>query len=181
MSLNNKSFKEALYEAQEKGFAEANPEFDIEGKDSAHKLAVLAMLAYGIPVRFHDIYCEGITKITPLDLKYAHKLNYEIKLLAIAKYHNNTIDLRVHPTMIPQKSILANTLFENNAIYILGDYTGPVMFYGKGAGMLPTASAVVSDIMDIASKIAFGEYKQKTQYYFNKHIYLINFLLIRVI
>jgi len=170
MSICGKSFAEALKEAQDKGFAEANPAFDIEGKDTAHKLAVLAMLAYGIPVKFSDINCEGITALTPLDLKYAHKLNYEIKLLAIAKIHHNTLDLRVHPTLIPQKSILANTNFENNAVYIVGDYTGPTMFYGKGAGMMPTASSVISDIVDIAIKTGGGNDnpQSKLQYFFNK-------------
>ncbi|MBP7654287.1 homoserine dehydrogenase [Candidatus Dependentiae bacterium] len=152
MSLYQKTFEDALKEAQSKGFAESDPSFDIEGKDSVHKLAILAMLAYGIPVKLKDIYCEGIKELTPLDLKYAHKLDYEVKLLAIAKLHNANIDLRVHPTLIPKNSILANTSFENNAIYVSGDSVGHLMFYGKGAGMFPTASAVVSDIVDIAVK-----------------------------
>ncbi|HPG30781.1 MAG TPA: homoserine dehydrogenase [bacterium] len=174
MSLYCKSFEDALKEAQIKGFAEANPAFDIEGKDSAHKLAALATLAYGITVTFKDIYCEGITEISPLDLKFAHKLEYEIKLLAIAKLHNTNLDLRVHPTLIPKHSILANTLFENNAVYINGDNVGPLMFYGKGAGMMPTASAVVSDIADIASKIINDNCSFSQSYHYCKQELSIN-------
>ncbi|HON56482.1 MAG TPA: homoserine dehydrogenase [bacterium] len=167
MSKYGKSFDEALKEAQAKGFAEADPTFDIKGNDSVHKLAILATLGYGINVKAKDIYCEGITEVTALDLKYAHKLDYEIKLLAIAKLHNHNLDLRVHPTLIPQKSMLAKTDFENNAIYITGDAIGPLMLYGKGAGMMPTASAVVADVIDIAKKIVNNSL-ENGNYYFNK-------------
>jgi len=173
MSKYNKPFDEVLKEAQDKGFAEADPTFDIEGNDTAHKLAVISTLAYGIPVVSDEIHCEGITQITTLDMKYAHILNYEIKLLAIAKSHNKTLDLRVHPTLIPKDSILAQTSFENNAVYLEGDNVGPVMLYGKGAGMMPTASAVVSDIIDISKKITSKVLNLNKYYYSKKAIKII--------
>jgi len=173
MSKYNKPFDEVLKEAQDKGFAEADPTFDIEGNDTAHKLAVISTLAYGIPVVADEIHCEGITQITTLDMKYAHILNYEIKLLAIAKSHNKTLDLRVHPTLIPKDSILAQTSFENNAVYLEGDNVGPVMLYGKGAGMMPTASAVVSDIIDISKKITSKVLNLNKYYYSKKAIKII--------
>jgi homoserine dehydrogenase len=169
MSKYDREFADVLEEAQKKGFAEADPTYDIEGNDTAHKLAVLSILAYGIPVKFSDVFCEGITRISPIDFKYGKMLGYEIKLLAISKLHNQTLDLRVHPTLIPKDTILAKTSFENNAIYLKGNNVGPVMLYGKGAGMMPTASAVISDIVDIAKQICIeGNNIFNQNYYYAK-------------
>jgi len=142
------SYQEALKKAQELGFAEADPEFDVEGKDAAQKLVILSKLAFNADIN-DDIFTWGITKISKNDIKYAKDLGYKIKLLAIAK-DENEIELRVHPTMIPQNHELASVNNELNAIYIIGQNTTKSMLYGKGAGKLPTATAVVSDIIDIA-------------------------------
>ena len=149
-------FKTALKEAQALGYAEADPTFDIEGIDSAHKLTILASLAFGIPFSFKKIYTEGITGITPLDIEFASEFGYRIKLLAIAKQTGKEIELRVHPTMIPEGDIISGVSGVFNAIYVEGDATGPALYYGKGAGEMPTGSAVISDIMDIARNIKTG-------------------------
>jgi homoserine dehydrogenase len=156
MTNEGRKFDEVLKEAQAKGYAEADPTFDIEGIDSAHKLAVLTMLAYGTPVKFNDIYTEGISKITPLDIDFAKELGYKIKLLAITKMVNGEVEARVHPTMLPGDYPIAAVDGVFNALSIVGDAVGSTMFYGRGAGDLPTGSAVVGDIIDIGRDILAG-------------------------
>jgi homoserine dehydrogenase len=156
MTNEGRKFEEVLKEAQAKGYAEADPTFDIEGVDSAHKLAVLSMLAFGTPVRFDDIYTEGISKITPLDIDFAGDLGYKIKLLAITKMVNGEIEARVHPTMLPESYPLATVDGVFNALSVVGDAVGSTMFYGRGAGDMPTGSAVVSDIIEIGRDILAG-------------------------
>jgi homoserine dehydrogenase len=153
MTAEGKKFGDVLKRAQEKGYAEADPTFDVEGVDAAHKLAVLISLAYGVRIRFEDIYTEGISKITPLDIEFAREFGYRIKLLAITKDDKGKIEARVHPTMLKERAMLANVDGVFNAIYVTGDAVGSTMFYGRGAGMMPTGSAVVSDIADIARNI----------------------------
>lgn len=153
MTNEGKQFGDVLKEAQAKGYAEADPTFDIEGIDSAHKLAILSMLAYGTPVKFEDIYTEGISKITPLDIDFARDLGYKIKLLAITKMVNGEIEARVHPTMLPEDAPIATVNGVYNALSVTGDAVGSTLFYGRGAGDLPTGSAVVSDIVDIGRDI----------------------------
>lgn len=143
-------FQDALRQAQELGYAEADPTLDIEGIDSAHKLTILASLAYGIPLSFDKVYCEGITKITALDIAFAKEFGYKIKLLAIAKLLDGQIELRVHPTMVPEHYLISKVDGVFNAIYVEGDSVGSTLYYGRGAGSLPTGSAVVADIVDIA-------------------------------
>src|SRR5690606_32914313 len=137
-------------EAQAKGFAEADPTLDINGVDAAHKLAILASLAFGGLVNFDRIPVEGITGVTPLDINYAKSFGYVIKLLAICRFIGGKADLRVHPTLVPEDHLLAAVDNELNAVFITGDLVGDTMFYGPGAGQNPTASAVVSDIIDLA-------------------------------
>jgi homoserine dehydrogenase len=156
MTNEGRKFDEVLKEAQAKGYAEADPTFDIEGIDSAHKLSVLAMLAYGTPVRFEDIYTEGISKITPLDIDFARELGYKIKLLAITKTADGEVEARVHPTMLPEDYPIATVDGVFNALNVIGDAVGSTMFYGRGAGDMPTGSAVVSDIIDIGRDILSG-------------------------
>ena len=153
MTSEGKKFGDVLKKAQEKGYAEADPTFDVEGVDAAHKLAVLISLAHGVRIRFEDIYTEGISKITPLDIEFAREFGYRIKLLAITKDDKGKIEARVHPTMLRESAMLANVDGVFNAIYVTGDAVGSTMFYGRGAGMMPTGSAVVSDIADIARNI----------------------------
>jgi homoserine dehydrogenase len=156
MTNEGRKFDEVLKEAQTKGYAEADPTFDIEGIDSAHKLAVLSVLAYGTPVKFNDIYTEGISKITPLDIDFAKELGYKIKLLAITKMVDGEVEARVHPTMLPEEYPLAAVDGVFNALSIVGDAVGSTMFYGRGAGDMPTGSAVVGDIIDIGRDILAG-------------------------
>lgn len=153
MTEENVEFSEALKEAQDLGYAEADPTLDIEGIDSAHKLALLASLSYGIPISYEDIYREGISQTSPQDIRFASDLGYKVKLLAIAKESDNEIELRVHPTMLPKEYLISKVDGSFNAIYIDGDATGPTLYYGRGAGDMPTGSAVVSDIVDIARNI----------------------------
>jgi homoserine dehydrogenase len=150
------TYEEALGEAQREGFAEADPTMDVQGHDSAHKLAILSSLAYGIEIDFEDLYIEGITGITPVDIQFADEFDYRIKLLAISKNHGDTVETRVHPTMIPKTNILSSVVGALNAITITGDAAGDILLYGKGAGMMPTASAVVSDLVDIARNMLCG-------------------------
>ena len=147
-------FKEALAKATEAGYAEADPTLDVEGFDTAHKLAILTSLAYGTEVDFNDIYIEGITQITPLDIDFARQFGYRIKLLAISKNHGDRVEARVHPTMIPENNLLSTISGSLNALNISGDAVADVMLYGHGAGMMPTASAVVGDVVDIARSIS---------------------------
>ncbi|HPA14838.1 MAG TPA: homoserine dehydrogenase [Desulfobacterales bacterium] len=150
------TFKTALSEAQSRGFAEANPSLDVDGLDTAHKLAILTSLAYGMEINLHDIYIEGISNIAPLDIEFARDFGYRIKLLVISKNWENAVEARVHPTMIPFDNLLSNVNGTFNAITITGDAVGDILLYGHGAGMMPTASAVVSDIVDLARNILSG-------------------------
>ena len=149
MELEDADFDDVLKEAQEKGYAEADPTSDIEGFDAQYKLAILASLAFGSKIDVKNVYREGITKIEAVDMKYAKEFKMGIKLLAIAKEIDGKIELRVHPTMIPKKHPLANVYDSYNAVFIKGNAVGDVMFYGRGAGDLPTGSAIVSDIVSI--------------------------------
>lgn len=144
------SFDAALQDAQRLGYAEADPTFDIEGIDAAHKLTLMASIAFGIPIQFNKVYVEGITKLQGADVRYAEKLGYRIKLLGIAKRMPNGIELRVHPTLIPMKRLLANVEGAMNSVLVWGDAVGATLYYGKGAGAHPTASAVVADLIDVA-------------------------------
>lgn len=146
-------FSDALKEAQRLGYAEADPTYDIEGIDSAHKLAILASLAYNIPLLFNDVYKEGITRITSQDIGFAGELGYKIKLLAIAKASDGKVELRVHPTMVPKDYLISKVDGVFNAIYVQGDAVGDTLYYGRGAGDMPTGSAVVSDVVDIGKKL----------------------------
>ncbi len=150
------SFADVLKEAQALGYAEADPTFDIEGIDAAHKATILASLAFGVPLSFEQAYIEGITKLESEDIKYAEQLGYRIKLLGIARRRPNGIELRVHPTLIPTKRLIANVEGAMNAVWVKGDAVGHTMYYGKGAGAEPTASAVVADLVDVARASANG-------------------------
>jgi homoserine dehydrogenase len=153
MTDENRSFADVLAEAQQAGYAEADPTFDVGGIDTAHKLAILVNLAFGIDIGPNDIYTEGITAISPLDIDFGRTLGYKVKLLAIAKMHDGKVEARVHPTMVPDEYPIAKVGGVYNAIQIVGDACQDIMLYGRGAGSLPTASAVVADIMDIGRQI----------------------------
>jgi len=156
MTDDGESFAVVLKEAQRLGFAEADPTFDVEGIDASHKLAILVSLAYGKNVNLEEIYVEGITGITEQDIAFARELGYRIKLLGIAVDRGDAVEARVHPTMIPFSHLLANVNTNYNAFHIVGSASGPIFLYGQGAGMMPTASAVMSDIVDIARNIRKG-------------------------
>jgi homoserine dehydrogenase len=156
MSEKGLDFPECLREAQEKGYAEADPTLDIEGQDTMHKLAILVALAHGVQIQPEKIYTEGIQHITGRDIRYAHDLGYCIKLLAVCVAEGTELEVRVHPTMIPREHMLAKVDQAFNAIYVTGKNSGPVMFFGQGAGMFPTAGAVVSDLVDIARSLRAG-------------------------
>ncbi|MNK04353.1 Homoserine dehydrogenase [compost metagenome] len=143
-------FDTVLKEAQRLGYAEADPTFDIEGVDAAHKATLMAAIAFGIPVQFDKAHVEGITKLEAVDIRYAEQLGYRIKLLGIAKRTAQGIELRVHPTLIPAKRLIANVEGAMNAVLVQGDAVGATLYYGKGAGAEPTASAVIADLVDIA-------------------------------
>ncbi len=153
MFNEKKEFKTVLREAQSLGYAEKDASLDVDGIDSAHKIAILSFLSFGADTRFRDVYYEGITNLTYGDLQYAFDLGYKIKLLGIAEKLKDGISLRVHPVMLPKDSILAKIDGVYNAVEVVGDYTGPTIYIGKGAGSKPTASAVVSDIVDTARSI----------------------------
>jgi len=144
------SFGDVLKEAQRLGYAETDPTFDIEGVDAAHKLTIMAAIGFGIPMQFGSAYVEGISKLTREDIRYAEELGYRIKLLGIAKRKAKGIELRVHPTLIPERRLIANVEGVMNAILVKGDAVGQTMYYGAGAGAEPTASAVVADLVDVA-------------------------------
>jgi homoserine dehydrogenase len=144
------SFGDVLAEAQRLGYAETDPTFDIEGVDAAHKLTIMAAIGFGIPMQFGSAYIEGISKLTREDIRYAEELGYRIKLLGIAKRRAKGIELRVHPTLIPTRRLIANVEGVMNAILVKGDAVGQTMYYGAGAGAEPTASAVVADLIDVA-------------------------------
>ena len=154
MALRGQSFTDALADAQRLGYAEADPTFDVEGVDAAHKLAILAALAFGMPLAFDDIAIEGITAVTPQDIEIAQVFGYRIKLLGIAKRGGDGVELRVHPTLIPDDTLLAKVDGVLNAVVVHGNAVGEVGFYGRGAGGDATASAVVADILDIARALS---------------------------
>ncbi len=143
-------FEVVLKEAQRLGYAEADPTFDIEGVDAAHKATLMSAIAFGIPVQFDKAYVEGITKLTSTDIKYAEQLGYRIKLLGITKRADKGVELRVHPSLVPTKRLIANVEGAMNAVVVHGDAVGTTLYYGKGAGSEPTASAVIADLVDIA-------------------------------
>jgi homoserine dehydrogenase len=143
------SFDTVLKEAQRLGYAEADPTFDIEGVDAAHKITILSALAFGIPMQFDKAYIEGISKLDATDIKYAEQLGYRIKLLGITKRTDEGVELRVHPTLIPAKRLIANVEGAMNAVLVQGDAVGATLYYGKGAGAEPTASAVIADLVDV--------------------------------
>jgi len=149
MRDKGRAFDDVLAEAQELGYAEADPTFDVEGIDAAHKLTILASIAYGIPLQFDKAYTEGISKITTEDVKYAEELGFRIKHLGISRRTSRGIELRVHPTLIPQSALLANVNGVMNAVLVDADAVGQTLYYGPGAGAEPTASAVVADIVDV--------------------------------
>lgn len=149
MRENRLSFQTALKQAQELGFAEADPTFDIEGIDAAHKLTILASVSFGIPINFDAVYVEGISSLDSIDIGYAEELGYRIKLLAITKCHEDAVELRVHPTLVPEKRLVANVNGPMNAVLVKGNMVGPTLYYGAGAGSEATASSVVADIIDI--------------------------------
>ena len=144
------NFDVVLKQAQALGYAEADPTFDIEGVDAAHKAALMSAMAFGVPVQFDKAYVEGITKLGSTDIKYAEQLGYRIKLLGLTKKTDKGIELRVHPTLVPNKRLIANVEGAMNAVMVHGDAVGTTMYYGKGAGSEPTASAVIADLVDIA-------------------------------
>jgi len=143
------SFDTVLKEAQRLGYAEADPTFDIEGVDAAHKITILSALAFGIPMQFDKAYIEGISKLDATDIRYAEQLGYRIKLLGITKRTEEGVELRVHPTLIPSKRLIANVEGAMNAVLVQGDAVGSTLYYGKGAGAEPTASAVIADLVDV--------------------------------
>jgi homoserine dehydrogenase len=149
MRDKGREFADVLAEAQALGYAEADPTFDVEGIDAAHKLTILASIAFGMPLQFDKVYTEGITKITREDVQYANELGYRIKHLGIAKRQKNGIELRVHPALIPYKRLIANVDGVMNAVLVRADAVGATLYYGAGAGAEPTASAVVADLVDI--------------------------------
>jgi homoserine dehydrogenase len=146
-------FAEVLKDAQDKGFAEADPTYDVEGIDTAHKLVILMTIAYGMHISLDQVTTEGISMIQPIDIDFAREFGYRIKLLAISRNHGDHVEARVHPTMVPEKHLLANINGAYNAIHFKGDMVGNVVLYGLGAGMMPTGSAVVADVVDIARDI----------------------------
>ena len=156
MTEEGLSFEEVLREAQEAGFAEADPSLDVDGLDAAHKLALLTTLAYGTEISLEDIYVEGIRGIEPLDLAFARELGFVTKLLAIAKETEGGLEVRVHPALIPERHVLSSVRMAYNAFYLKGDAVGDVLLYGLGAGQMPTGSAVVSDIVDLARNVLSG-------------------------
>ncbi len=147
------AFEAALQDAQKRGYAEADPTFDIEGVDAAHKLTILSALAFGIPMQFKKAYTEGISKLTQMDIGYAEELGYRIKLLGITRRTGKGIELRVHPTLVPTRRLIANVEGVMNGILVKGDAVGPTLYYGAGAGSQPTASAVVADLVDVTRLI----------------------------
>lgn len=148
------AFSEVLKEAQRLGYAEADPTFDIEGIDAAHKATIMASIAFGIPLQFDRAHIEGISSLQAKDIRYAEQLGYRIKLLGITKQHANGVELRVHPTLISSKKLIANVEGAMNAVWVKGDAVGHTMYYGKGAGAEPTASAVIADLVDVARTLA---------------------------
>ncbi|OHV10883.1 homoserine dehydrogenase [Kushneria phosphatilytica] len=154
MRDEGRAFDDVLAEAQSLGYAESDPTFDVEGIDAAHKLTILASIAFGVPLQFERAYTEGISRITAEDVEQADQLGYIIKHLGISRRTDEGVELRVHPTLIPKERLLANVHGVKNAIEVMGDAVGPTLYYGAGAGAEPTASAVVADLLDVARDIA---------------------------
>jgi homoserine dehydrogenase len=144
------AFADVLGEAQRLGYAEADPTFDVEGIDAAHKLMIMAAIGFGIPMQFDKVYTEGITKLETKDIRYAEELGYRVKLLGITKHSDNGIEIRVHPALIPEKRLIANVDGAMNAVVVKGDAVGPTLYYGAGAGAEPTGSSVIADLVDVA-------------------------------
>jgi homoserine dehydrogenase len=157
MRDRGREFADVLAEAQALGYAEADPTFDVEGIDAAHKLVILAAIAFGIPLRFESVYTEGITRLTTRDVNHARELGYIIKHLGIAKQNGEGVELRVHPTLIPDNLLLSDVDGVKNAILVEGNAVGPTLYYGAGAGAAPTASAVVADLVDLARDLGVGQ------------------------
>jgi len=157
MRDKSREFADVLAEAQSLGYAEADPTFDVEGIDAAHKLVILAALAFGMPLRFDAVYTDGITRVKPQDLGYAQELGYRIKHLGVARQNGEGVELRVHPTLIPEQRLLANVNGVMNAVLVEGDAVGPTLYYGAGAGAQPTASAVIADLVDLARDLSVGQ------------------------
>ncbi len=157
------AFKDVLGEAQRLGYAEADPTFDVEGIDAAHKLTIMSAIAFGMPMKFSEAYTEGITKLEQTDIKYAEELGFRVKLLGITKRTDAGVELRVHPTLIPEKRLVANVNGAMNAVVVKGDAVGPTLYYGAGAGAEPTASAVVADLMDVA-RLSSATVEQRVPY-----------------
>ncbi len=153
MRDHGRGFAEVLAEAQALGYAEADPTFDVEGIDAAHKLTILASLAFGIPLQFDKCYTEGISEVEPQDVEYAEQFGYRIKHLGVTRRTGQGIELRVHPTLIPERRLIANVDGVMNAVLVKADAVGPTLYYGAGAGSLPTASAVVADVIDVTRSL----------------------------
>lgn len=156
MTERGEAFERVLKEAQKLGYAEADPTFDVEGVDAAHKLAILATMAFGCRVPFSAVFTEGISRITPQDIEYAGEFGYHVKLLAIAKKDGKRVEVRVHPTMVPSSHLLAGVRGVYNAVYVDADFLGPSLYYGQGAGRRATASAVVGDMVELARNVRQG-------------------------
>ncbi|GEN22802.1 homoserine dehydrogenase [Halomonas cupida] len=163
MRDEGRAFEDVLAEAQALGYAESDPTFDVEGIDAAHKLTILASIAYGVPLQFDKAYTEGISRVTAEDVEQADNLGYIIKHLGISKRTDSGLELRVHPTLIPKERLLASVHGVKNAIAVMGDAVGPTLYYGAGAGAEPTASAVVADLLDVARDIS-TEHRYRTPY-----------------
>jgi homoserine dehydrogenase len=157
------NYQDVIAEAQRLGYAEADPTFDVEGIDAAHKLTIISAIAFGIPMKFEQAYTEGITKLQQTDIRYAEELGYRVKLLGITKRTDKGVELRVHPTLISEKRLIANVNGAMNAVVVKGDAVGPTLYYGAGAGAEPTASAVVADLMDVA-RLSTASVEQRVPY-----------------
>ena len=160
MRDKGRDFEDVLKEAQQLGYAEADPTFDVEGIDAAHKLCILASIAFGVPLQFEKVYTEGISRIAPEDVTFAAELGYRIKHLGITRATGQGIEMRVHPTLIPEKRLIANVDGVMNAVLIMADKLGPSLYYGAGAGADPTASAVVADIIDVTRTLTADPYNR---------------------
>jgi len=157
------NYQDVIAEAQRLGYAEADPTFDVEGIDAAHKLTIMSAIAFGMPMKFEQAYTEGITKLQQTDIQYAEELGYRVKLLGITKRTDKGVELRVHPTLISEKRLIANVNGAMNAVVVKGDAVGPTLYYGAGAGAEPTASAVVADLMDVA-RLSSATVEQRVPY-----------------
>ncbi len=169
MRDKGRDFDEVLAEAQALGYAEADPTFDVEGIDAAHKLTILGSIAFGIPLQFEKVYTEGITKITRNDVVYASELGYRIKHLGIARKTEKGVEMRVHPTLIPARRLIANVDGVMNAVLVKGDAVGPTLYYGAGAGSEPTASAVVADVVDVVRALTIDPENRVPHLAFQPH------------